>query len=158
MEYLYKDKKKEINLYLLFKKNIKRKIHRPNIDFPEIFDIFPKNVPNTGALIFVEGANFDRVNEMNKEIFCVVNNSKRLVRILDDKNLECFITEIKLTTKNNHEFELSFLLGDAPIQTKNKFMIKFYGIFNIFPNNGPMNLAVNVIYNIKIALKYKTHR
>lgn len=151
MKYLYKNKKKEISLYLLFKKNRKLRIHQSNIDFPQIFDIFPKNLPDTGAISFVKGANFYGVKELKKEIFCVVNNDKRLAKIINDKKLECFITEITITDKDKNEFELSFLLGDTPIQTKNRLMIKFYGIFNIFPSNGPMNLAVNVIYNIKIA-------
>ena len=147
LKYSYKNKKKEVDLQLLLMKNRKpKKIHQSTTHFPQIFNMFPKNLPNTGALTFVKGTNFQHVIKMKKKIFCVLNDNKTLAEIINDNKIKCLITEIGIADGTKNEFELSFLLDDIPILTKNKFIVTFYGIFYIFPSNGPMNHAVNVIY------------
>lgn len=127
--------------------NTKLNIHQSNTNFPQIVDIFPKNLPNTGAITFVKGTNFKSVKRMKKKFFCVVNKVKRLAKIISDNKIKCLINEIRIADGNNNEFVLSFLLDNMVFPKK--FKVKFYGIFHIIPSNGPINHAMNVIYTIE---------
>ena len=127
--------------------NTKLNIHQSNTNFPQIVDIFPKNLPNTGAITFVKGTNFKSVKRMKKNFFCVVNKVKRLAKIISDNKIKCLINEIRIADGNNNEFVLSFLLDNMVFPKK--FKVKFYGIFHIIPRNGPINHAMNVIYTIE---------
>ena len=106
---------------------------------PTVTDIFPKHGPNVGhGKIHFYGDKF-RSDFQLAEAYCKVGNSYGKATVIDQKNMECEISEIPLSGAET-SFPAQVSLNNASwTQINKKAYYTPYGIRHITPNSGPIS-------------------
>ena len=104
---------------------------------PTVHDIYPKSGPNVGhGKIKFYGDKF-REDFQLAETYCRVGDSYGKAKVIDQKSMECEITELPLSGKEEG-FPAQISLNNASWTKSNKNTIYTpYGIHHITPNSGP---------------------
>lgn len=104
---------------------------------PTVKDIYPKHGPNVGhGKIKFYGDKF-RSDFQLAEVYCKVGDSYGKAKVIDSKTMECEISELPLTGKEN-AFPAQVSLNNASWTQPNKNTYYTpYGIHHITPNSGP---------------------